>query len=233
VRFFNQTGLVLMLNVFGNKKKPNASRLRNKLPMTHAFVNFAVRGGLEGRICFEGVSLKTFRTTKLSGMVPGQSGMFTYTNPLGTFAFAARLLSVTDEQAVFNLPDEVKQLARTPEPERRAEARIDTTVSAEWRFKPAGKIVGAWSKVVVSDLSRMSATITVDRALRANDPIEVRLTLEAAKPIVVAAVIVRSEPAGPRHKAAINFNHVDEESSHVITRFVNRRMTALRQRGLG
>ena len=223
-----------MLNVFGYKKKPNASRLRDKLPMMHAFVTFVVRGGgLDGRVCFEGASLKTFRTTKVAGMVPGQSGVFTYTNPLGKFTFAARLLSVTDEQAVFNLPDEVKQLSRSSEVERRAEARIDTTVSAEWRFKPVGKIVGAWSRVVVSDLSRMSATMAADRLLRTNDAIEVRLTLEGSKPIVVDAIVIRSEASGVKHNVALNFNHVDEESSHVITRFVNRRMTALRQRGLG
>ena len=223
-----------MLNVFGNKKKPGASRLRDKLPMMHAFVTFVVRGGgLEGRVCFEGASLKTFRTTKLAGMVPGQSGVFSYANPLGKFTFAARLLSVTDDQAVFNLPDDVKMLARAAEPERRAEPRADTTVSAEWRFKPVGKIIGAWSKAVMSDLSRTSANIAADRALRPNDAIEIRVTLEATKPFTVDAVVVRSEPAGVKHKIGLTFNHVDEESSHVITRFVNRRMTALRQRGLG
>jgi hypothetical protein len=223
-----------MLNVFGNKKKPNTSRLRDKLPMTHAFVNFVVRGnGPEGRICFEGSSLKTFRTTKLTGMIPGQSGVFTYTNPLGKFTFAARLLSVTEEQAVFNLPDDVKMIARSSEPERRGEPRSDTTVSAEWRFKPVGKIVGAWSRAVISDLSRTSANMAADRALRPNDAIEVRVTLEATKPFTVDAVVVRSEAAGIKHKVGLTFNHIDEESSHVITRFVNRRMTELRQRGLG
>ena len=38
--------------------------------------------------------------------------------------------------------------------ERRAEPRVDTSVEAEWRFKPVGKIATSWVKVVLNDLSR-------------------------------------------------------------------------------
>jgi len=222
-----------MLNFLGAKKKPAGSKLREMLPATHAFVTFVVRGtGLEGRLCFEGASLKTFRTTKIAGMVPGQSGVFTYGNPFGKFTFTARLVSLSDEQAVFNLPDEIKTLARAPVPDRRAEPRIETTVTAEWRFKPAGKIAGSWSKVVISDLSRVSANMTADREFKVQDVIEVRMTLEAARPTTIDAAIVRSEKAGAKYKIGLAFRHVDEESSHLITRFVNKRMTELRSRGL-
>jgi hypothetical protein len=222
-----------MLNVFGAKKKPNGSKLRTMLPATHAFVTFVVRGtGLEARLCFEGASLKTFRTTKIAGMMPGQSGVFTYSNQLGKFMFTARLVSTTDDQAVFNLPDEIKTLTRAPVPDRRIEPRIDTTVNAEWRFKPVGKIVGSWSKVVISDLSRTSANMTADREFKVPDVIEVRMTLEAARSVTIDATIVRSEKAGGKYKIGLTFRHVDEEASHIITRFVNKRMTELRARGL-
>jgi hypothetical protein len=204
------------------------------LPATHSFVTFVVRGGgPEGRICFEGASLKTFRTTKIAGMAPGQSGVFTYTNAIGKFTFAARVLSVTDDQAVFNLPDDIKTIARTAGPERRAEPRVDTTISAEWRFKPVGKIVGTWTKVTISDLSRTSANMTAERDFKVNDVIEVRITLDAGQTIVVDAATVRSEKAGIKFKVGLALRHVDEESSHVVTRFVNKRMTELRSRGLG
>ncbi len=222
-----------MLNFFGAKPKPDSSKLRAKLPATHAFVTFVVRGtGIEGRLCFEGASLKTFRTTKIAGMTPGQSGVFTYSNQFGKFMFTARLVSLSDDQAVFNLPDEIKTVASAPVPDRRAEARIDTTVSAEWRFKPVGKIVTSWSKVVISDLSRMSANMTAEREFKAQDVIEVRMTLDAAQPVTIDATIVRSERAGSKYKVALAFRHVNEEDSHQITRFVNKRMTELRARGL-
>jgi hypothetical protein len=117
-------------------------------------------------------------------------------------------------------------------PERRAEARVDTTVNAEWRFKPVGKIVGAWSKVVVSDLSRVSANMSADRDFKAQDVIEIRMALDAAQSVTIDATIVRSEKIGGRYKVSFVFKHVDEEESHVITRFVNKRMTELRARGL-
>jgi hypothetical protein len=222
-----------MLNLFAAKKKPDSSKLRAKLPATHAFVTFVVRGtGLEGRLCFEGASLKTFRTTKIAGMTPGQSGVFAYSNQFGKFMFTARLVSLSEDQAIFNLPDEIKTVASAPVPDRRAEARIDTTVNAEWRFKPVGKIVGSWTKVVISDLSRTSANMTAEREFKSQDIIEVRMILEAASPVTIDAAIVRSEKAGTKFKVGLAFRHVDEESSHLITRFVNKRMTELRARGL-
>ena len=223
-----------MLNFFGNKAKPSTAKLRDMLPATHSFVTFVVRGGgPEGRICFEGASLKTFRTTRLAGMVPGQSGVFTYTNPIGKFTFIARLLSMADDQAVFNLPDDIKTVARIAGPDRRSEPRVDTTVAAEWRFKPVGKIVTNWSKATISDLSRISANMTSEREFKSNDVIEVRMTLDAGQSITLAASIVRSEKSGAKNKVGLAFKHVDEESSHVVTRFVNKRMTELRARGLG
>jgi hypothetical protein len=222
-----------MLSVFGLKKKPAAPNLRAMLPATHAFVTFVVRGtGLEGRLCFEGASLKTFRTTKIAGMAPGQNGVFTYSNQSGKYMFTARLVSISDDQAVFNLPEEIKVVSRAPVPDRRAEPRIDTTMNAEWRFKPVGKIVSSWNRVVISDLSRISANMASDRDFKAGDVIEVRMTLDAAKSITLDAAILRSEKTGGRYKIGLTFRHVDEESSHIITRFVNKRMTELRARGL-
>ena len=221
-----------MLHLFGSKQAPHPSKLRDLLPATHSFVTFVVRGGPEGRVCFEDASVKTFRTTKIAGMTPGQTGVFTYTNAHGKFTFSARLVSLTDDQAIFDLPLEVKTLARLAGPERRAEARVETTVPAEWRFKPVGRIVGAWSKATVSDLSRVSANMTADREFKANDVIEVRMTLDAGQSITVDAAILRSEKAGTKYKVVFALKHVDEESSHVVTRFINKRMTELRARGL-
>ena len=222
-----------MLNFLGTKKKSPALKLRDMLPAMHANVTVVVRGtGLQGRVFFEGASIKTFRTTVLAGMAAGQSGVFTYANAIGRFTFAARLVSLSGDQAVFNIPETITALARTPNHERRAEPRIDTTVSAEWRFKPVGRIVGSWTKVTVSDLSRHSATMTSAREFKSQEAIEVRLMLDPKEPIVLDTTTVRSEKAGPKFQVGLAFKHVDDESSHVITRFVNKRMTELRSRGL-
>lgn len=222
-----------MLNFFGAPKKSSGAKLRDRLPSTHAFVNFTVRGnGPQGRICFEGASLKTFRTTKIAGMSPGQEGVFTYENPIGKFTFTARIVSMAEEQAIFNLPNDIKTISRTAAADRRVEPRVDTTVSAEWRFKPVGKITTNWSKVTISDLSRTSASMTADREFKPQDLIEVRMTLEGVKQLIIDASPVRSEKTGSKYRVSLTFKHTHDESSHAITRFINKRMTELRSRGL-
>jgi c-di-GMP-binding flagellar brake protein YcgR len=132
----------------------------------------------------------------------------------------------------FGTPTKKKFVSSVRTAERRAEARVDTSVTAEWRFKPVGKIAAPWAKVVVNDLSRTSATMTCDRALKPQEAIEIRTLLDGKNPIVLDTVIVRCDPAGSKFKVGMSFRHVDEESSHVITRFINKRMTELRSRGL-
>lgn len=132
----------------------------------------------------------------------------------------------------FGTPNKKKPSPTGRKVERRAEARVDTSVSAEWRFKPVGKIASAWSNVVMNDLSRTGATMTCDRVLKPQEAIEIRTSLDGKTPVVFNTVIVRCEPAGPKFKVGMMFRHVDEESSHVITRFINKRMTELRGRGL-
>lgn len=223
-----------MLSFFSGQKKPSGAKLREMLPSTHAFVNFTVRGnGPQGRVCFEGASLKTFRTTKIAGMAPGQEGVFSYENSIGKFTFAARLVSMADDQAIFNLPNDIKTISRTGAGDRRVEPRVDTTVNAEWRFKPAGKIATNWSKVTISDLSRTSGSMTAEREFKPQDVLEIRMTLEGVHPLTLDASPVRSEKAGSKYRISLTFKHTHEESSHAITRFINKRMTELRSRGLG
>jgi len=127
-----------------------------------------------------------------------------------------------------------KKKPNTPRrgPDRRAEARLDVTIDGEWRFKPVGKIVASWSKVVISDLSRVGAGMTTDREFKLHDVVEVRMTFDAAQVVTVDASITRCEKAAGKFKIGLTFRHPDEESSHIITRFVNKRMTELRGRGL-
>ena len=132
----------------------------------------------------------------------------------------------------FGIAGNKKPTPNARKAERRAEPRVDTSVSAEWRFKPVGKIASPWARIVVNDLSRTSATMTCDRALKPQETIEIRTTLDGKNPIVLDTVIVRCDPAGAKFKVGMAFRHVDEESSHVITRFINKRMTELRGRGL-
>ena len=115
---------------------------------------------------------------------------------------------------------------------RSTELRVDTSVGAEWRFKPVGKIASPWSRVVVNELSRSNAIMTTDRALKLQDAIEIRAVLDGQHPSTFDAAVVRCDQTGAKFKVALAFKHVDEEHSHVITRFLNKRMTELRSRGL-
>jgi hypothetical protein len=132
----------------------------------------------------------------------------------------------------FGTPTKKKTAPSARPAERRAEPRVDTSVGAEWRFKPVGRIASPWGKIVLNDLSRTSATMTCDRPLKPQEAIEVRTMLDGKNMIVLDTVIVRCDPAGSKFKLGMAFKHVDEESSHVITRFINKRMTELRSRGL-
>lgn len=132
----------------------------------------------------------------------------------------------------FGAPSKKKSAPSGRRPDRRTEARVDTTVDAEWRFKPVGKIASSWTKVVIMDLSRTSAAMTCDRAFKPQEAIEIRTLLDGKTPIVFDSAIVRCDAAGSKFRVVIAFRHVDEESSHVITRFINKRMTELRGRGL-
>lgn len=130
----------------------------------------------------------------------------------------------------FGGPSKKKPTVRTAD--RRVEARVDTSVSAEWRFKPVGKIASPYARVVLNDLSRTSATMTCDRELKAQEVIEIRTALDGKTAVVFEAAVVRCDKAGTKFKVGMAFRHLDEESSHVITRFINKRMTELRSRGL-
>lgn len=106
------------------------------------------------------------------------------------------------------------------------------TVDGEWRFKPVGKIASPWSKVTIGDLSRVSANMTADRDFKPQAVIELRMMLEAGHPLTVDATIVRAEKTGTKYKVALAFQHVNDESAHLVTRFVNKHLTEQRVRGL-
>ncbi len=125
-----------------------------------------------------------------------------------------------------------KPVSNVRSADRRAELRVDTSVSAEWRFKPVGKIASPWARIVVNELSRTNATMTSDRAFKPQERIEIRAPLEGKNPSTFEAAVVRCDPAGSKFKVGVAFKHIDEEHSHVITRFLNKRMTELRSRGL-
>ena len=223
-----------MLSFFGGQKKPSGAKVRDKLPSTHAFVNFTVRGnGPQGRLCFEGASLKTFRTTKIPGMIARTRGRLHLREPDRKVHVhrAARLdgRRSGDRQPAERHNDDLELGRRRPA--RRA-AHRHLRVNAEWRFKPVGKISTNWSKVTISDLSRTSGNMTAEREFKPQDILEIRMTLEGTQALTIDAAPVRSEKTGSKYRVSLVFKHLHEGSSHVITRFINKRMTELRARGL-
>jgi hypothetical protein len=226
---------VALFGFLGLKKAPSAKQLRDMLPSLHSFVDVAVKNGPKGSVCFENAGLKTFVTSALPGMAPGQSANFLYANATGRYRFTATIAAVADKQATFALPDRIETVQKFSGARQRTTVRVDTTVSAQWRYAPVGKIQSEWHKGVVSELSRTGCSLTTDTAIKAGNTLELKLPLLAGgEMLVVRAEALRVSQIETSKKSNIGLKYVgmNAETDRAILDYINRRQTALRSRGL-
>src|ERR1700722_1779382 len=113
------------LGLFGIKKAPSGKQMREMLPSLHSFVDVAVRNGPKGSVCFENAGLKTFITSVLPGMTPGQVASFSYTNTGGKYRFSAAVKAVDDKQATFDVPGKIETIQKYAGSRKRTNVRID------------------------------------------------------------------------------------------------------------
>lgn len=224
------------LGMFGIKPAPSSKQLREMLPSLHSFVDVAVRNGPKGSVCFENAGTKTFTTSVLPGMSPGQQASFNYSNTGGKYRFSASIKSVDDKQATFDMPGKIETVQTFGGSRKRTTVRIDTTVTIQWRYSSTGKIESEWQKGVLSDISRTGSSLATDRVIKTGNIIELKIPLaQDGVPTLVRADARRVDKIEntSKYNVGLAFHPLKAEAERAIIEFINRRQVDLRNRGLG
>jgi hypothetical protein len=224
------------LSFLGFKKAPSPKQMRAMLPSLHSFVDVAVRNGPKGSVCFENAGAKTFVTSVLPGMAPGQQVSFTYQNGSGKYRFSAAVRAVDAKQATYEMPDKIDTVQKFAGSKKRSTVRIDTTVPVQWRYAPTGKIETEWQKGVLSDISRTGSSLAADREIKSGNVIELKISLSpSGDPVTTRADARRADkiPGTQKFNVGLAFHPLKAEVEKAIVEFINRRQVDLRSRGLG
>jgi c-di-GMP-binding flagellar brake protein YcgR len=223
-----------LLGLFGIKKAASPKQLRAMLPSLHSFVDVTVRNGPKGQICFENAGVKTFVTSVLPGMSPGQQVIFNYSNSSGKYRFNSTVTAVDDKQATFDVPSKIETVQKFGGSVKRTNVRIDSSVQITWRFWSEGKIESEWQKGVLSDISRTGSSLAADKAIKEGTLLELKIPLGATTTLVKAqAKRVAKIEGTSKFNAGLSFQNLRPEADKAIIEFINRRQVDLRNRGLG
>ena len=217
------------------KKAPSGKELRAMLPSLHSFIDVNVRNGPKGSVCFENAGSKTFTTSVLPGMAPGQQASFNYSNTGGKYRFNASIKTVDDKQATFDLPSKIETVQKFGGSRKRTTVRIDTTVPIQWRYGSTGKIESEWQKGVLSDISRTGSSLAADREIKSGNIIELKIPLaQDGTPILVRADARRVDKIEntAKYNVGLAFHPLKADAERAIIEFINRRQVDLRNRGL-
>jgi c-di-GMP-binding flagellar brake protein YcgR len=225
------------LALFGIKKAPSGKQMREMLPSLHSFVDISVRNGPKGSVCFENSGVKTFVTSVLPGMSPGQQVSFNYQNAGGKYRFSAAVKAVDAKQATFEFPGKIETLKKFGGSAKRTNVRIDTTVTIQWRYSGTGKIESEWQKGVLSDISRTGSSLSTDKVIKIGNILELKIPLSASDgpPVTVRADARRVDKieGTSKYTIGLSFHPHKADVDKAIIEFINRRQVDLRNRGLG
>ncbi len=216
------------------KRAPSAKELRDMLPSLHSFVDVVVTNGPKGSVCVETTGVKSFSTQALPGMSTGQSARVAYQNNTGKYRFTATITGLDGQMATFAVPARIETVQKF-KVHKRSNVRVDTTVAAQWRFAPSGRIATEWQKANVSDISRAGCSLTTDKAVKAGVKVEVRAPLlEGGKDVMLRAEVMRvgTIETSKKNNVGLKFVELTPEGERAIVDFINRRQTTLRSRGL-
>jgi hypothetical protein len=221
----------------GIKKAASPKQVREMLPSLHSFVDVAVRnGGPKGSVCFENAGIKTFITSVLPGMSPGQQVSFSYSNTAGRYRFNTAVKAVDAKQATYDIPGKIETLQTFGGSAKRTNVRIDTTTSVQWRYSSTGKIESEWQKGVLSDISRAGSSLATDKTIKTGNILELKIPLNpAGTPTLVKAEAKRVDKieGTAKFNVGLAFHPLKPDAERAIIEFINRRQVDLRNRGLG
>src|ERR1700681_145149 len=191
-----------MLNLLG-LRRPLSDQLKIKLPQLNSFVALAMTGsGPRGSVCVESLTDRNLTVTALPGTGTGGTGVFTYENPVGKFRFASKCVALRSGIATFAMPERIEALHVFASAKHREAVRLDTTLTARWRFAPGGRGSGEFARAALTDISRTGASLIVDREIRRGTYLETCFTV------------------------------VKPGEDRAITEFINKRQAERRNRGL-
>ncbi len=227
---------MIVMRMLGLARKPLTEQLKRKLPAPNAFVDLAMTArGPRGSVCVETLDDRVFAVTLLPGITPGVTGVFNYQNVHGRFRFSTKCLAVRGAQAVFAVPDRVETVQIFSAERQRAAVRLDATLPAQWRYAPAGKGTGDYTRASIIDLSRSGASLIVERDVRTGTYVETRFAVStAATPLVLLGEVMRSEKLDQSKKISLGlrFQGVKADEDRAIMEFINKRQAERRNRGL-
>jgi c-di-GMP-binding flagellar brake protein YcgR len=206
------------------------------LPSLHSFVDASVRNGPKGSVCFENSGVKTFITSVLTGMSPGQQVSFNYQNTGGKYRFSTTVKAVDAKQAIFEIPGKIETVQKFGGSAKRSDVRIDTTVTVQWRYSSTGKIESEWQKGVLSDISRAGSSLATDKTIKVGNILELKIPLSSSgNPVLVKADAKRVDKieGTAKHNVGLAFHPLKPEAEKAVIDFINRRQVDLRSRGLG
>ena len=225
-----------MLQLLGFGRKSAAPQLKLRLPQVNSFVDVTIAGGgPRGSVCLEALADRTFTVGGLPGTKVGDTGVFSYANPVGRFRFSAKCVALRERTAVFAIPDRVETLQVFSGASQRTAVRIEATLPAHWRFAPGGKGTGDYMRGSLTDISRSGASLTVDREVKKGGFIEMRFAVStAATPLLLLAEVMRTSDIGntKRHSLGVKFHGSKPDDDRAITDYINRRQAERRNRGL-
>lgn len=220
----------------GIKKASSTKHVRSLLPSLHSFVDVTVRnGGPKGSVCFENAGLKTFITSVLPGMSPGQQVSFNYQTSGGKYRFNTAVKAVDAKQATYDIPAKIETVQTFAGSAQRTTVRIDTTVPIQWRYASTGKIESEWQKGILSDISRAGSSLSTDKTIKAGTILELKIPLAVkGHPTVLKADAKRVDKIEGTAKFTVGlaFHPLKPDAEKAIIEFINRRQVDLRNRGL-
>jgi hypothetical protein len=212
-----------------------SGHIKTKLPTVNSFVALAITaGGPRGSVCVETIGERSLTVSALPGVKTGGMGVFSYENTNGRFRFSARCLDV-GSAAVFALPERIETLQTFSGAQSRAAVRLDATVPAQWRFAPSGRGMGDYVRASLTDISRLGASLIVDRDVKKGSYVEARFAISTvATPLVLVGEVMRSEAIESTKKISLGlrFQGVKPDEDRAIMEYINRRQAERRHRGL-
>jgi c-di-GMP-binding flagellar brake protein YcgR len=224
-----------MLRALGFKPKISLNALRPKLPVLHAFVEISIPKGKTEQVSVDDITTKTISTRTFTGVAAGVVAVFVYTNPNGKYRFTTKCTSVKGAEAHFAMPAKIEALQKFGGAQKRNTVRLDTTLTAHWRFAMQGKGTGEYTRGALTDISRTGASLITSRDLSKGTQVEVRFSLNSvAAPVELLGEVMRAskiEKSG-KNSLGLRFVGVSAADDRAIMEFINSRQAERRSRGL-